>query len=153
MATSTITSRPAEWLNRYGPPELLSLTTTLLVSWAVLALTGNVVLAAVAATWADGLAYYGVIVGRTLSAAGCRSPLAILAAARNLVLEFGPAEIFDSLLIRPAALSLGLTLIPWPAAGALAGKFAADVLFYLPTITSYELLRRRERVGGKENGR
>lgn len=143
MAATTITSRPAAWLARYGPSELLSLAATLLSTWATLALTGSVVLAAVIATWVEFMAYYGVIVGRALFCAGVRSPLAVLAIARDLALEFGPAEILDSLLIRPAALSLGLSLIPWPAAGAIAGKLAADLLFYLPTIISYELLRRR----------
>lgn len=62
--------------------------------------------------------------------------------ARDLVLEFGPAELADSLVVRPVALTAGLAWIGPPALGALVGKLTADFLFYLPTITSYELLRR-----------
>ncbi len=35
-----------------------------------------------------------------------------------------------------------LTIVPIPVFGALLGKLAADIVFYLPTILSYELLSR-----------
>jgi hypothetical protein len=39
----------------------------------------------------------------------------------------------------------GLVLSPNTAIGVVAGKLAADLIFYLPTIASYELLRRHRR--------
>ncbi len=36
----------------------------------------------------------------------------------------------DTLLIRPAALMLGVWLLPDPIWGLLAGKIAADIVFY-----------------------
>jgi pilus assembly protein TadC len=62
---------------------------------------------------------------------------------RDLVLEFGPAEALDSLLLRPALMYAGILLAPNLALGVVAGKIAADICFYLPTILSYEWLRRR----------
>lgn len=135
--------RPIAWLCRYGPAELLSMAATVCASWLALALSDSVLVAAVAGTWAENLAYYGVIVGRELWVGGRPSVRAALRSLRDLLLEFGPAELLDSLLVRPAALAAGLALAPWPALGALAGKLVADVVFYLPTILSYELLRRR----------
>ena len=78
------------------------------------------------------------------------SVLLVLVIVRDLLLEFGPAELLDSLLIRPAALATGLALVTPPALGALAGKLVADLLFYLPTIASYELIRRHRRPASEE---
>ena len=47
-----------------------------------------------------------------------------------LVAEFGVAELLDTLLIRPAALMLGVWLLPDPLWGLLAGKIVADIIFY-----------------------
>jgi hypothetical protein len=106
-------------------------------------LSHNQALAAVVGTWAEFLAYYGVIVAGDLRAQQQRSPGTVLATLRNIVLEFGLAELLDSTLIRPAALYAGMTLVPSLPLGIVAGKLVADLIFYLPTITSYELLRRQ----------
>jgi hypothetical protein len=66
----------------------------------------------------------------------------VLIEVRNLAIEFGPAELLDSLLMRPIALTIGLTVMDSPILGALLGKLAADIVFYVPTIVSYELLNR-----------
>jgi hypothetical protein len=50
--------------------------------------------------------------------------------AALLVAEFGAAELLDTFLVRPAALVLGVWLIPDPLLGMLAGKVAADIVFY-----------------------
>ena len=63
----------------------------------------------------------------------------------NLALEFGPAETLDSVLLRPALMYAGLTMVPSPALGIIVGKLAADLVFYVPTIVCYELLRHRAR--------
>ncbi|MCI0688045.1 MAG: hypothetical protein L0Y54_12520 [Sporichthyaceae bacterium] len=41
---------------------------------------------------------------------------------RGLVLEFGPAEVLDTVLIRPAAMYLGPILVGSPPAGVVTGK-------------------------------
>jgi hypothetical protein len=55
----------------------------------------------------------------------------------NLLVELGPAELLDSAVIRPLAMAggTGLLGLPW---GILAGKLAADVLFYAVAILAYE---------------
>jgi hypothetical protein len=67
----------------------------------------------------------------------------VVAAARTshkLLLEFGPAELFDSLLIRPLAMGVATRWLG-RGAGVVVGKIAADVTFYLPVIASYEWQR------------
>lgn len=153
MAALPTNDRLATWLRRYGPAELLSVVVTLGSSWLALSLSDSILVAAVAGTWAEFLAYYGVMTARELRARGPSSPRNALRCARDLLLEFGPAELLDSALIRPAALAAGLAAAPSPALGALAGKLVADVAFYLATIVCYELICLRRRAAGEEGAR
>jgi hypothetical protein len=138
-------SRARVWAARYGPAEALSIAFTVVGALVVLGWTGSAVAAGVAGTWADNLGYYGWILARDLR--GHRSTASLARTARNLVLEFGPGELLDSFLVRPIALSAALAWLGPPLFAAVVGKLAADVLFYLPTLASHELLRK---VGARE---
>ena len=70
-----------------------------------------------------------------------RRRIAVIVAAA--VVEFGPAEIIDTALIRPAAMFLGSLATGNVIIGVLIGKVAADIVFYGLAITSYEVLVRR----------
>lgn len=59
-----------------------------------------------------------------------------------MLLEFGPAESMDSFLVRPAAMYFFPKLLGNIALGLLAGKLAADILYYIPTIMGYELRKK-----------
>ena len=64
------------------------------------------------------------VVWVTGASEGIGRAIALLAA------EFGAAELLDTFLVRPAALMLGVWLVPDPLWGMLAGKVAADIVFY-----------------------
>jgi hypothetical protein len=149
MATPKI-NRPIIWLRRYVPSEALGVAALLFGALTTLAVTGNVLLAALAGGCLETLAYYGVLIVRALWGSERITLRLVLTTLRNLVLEFGPAELLDSLLVRPAALAGGLAFAPNPVLGALAGKLAADLVFYLPTILSFEALRRANWLAEKE---
>lgn len=134
--TLPATNRPLTWLRRYLPAELVCTVTALLGAWAATALTGS---AAVAGTWGENVGFYGMLLGCELSRRSLRALPTIL---RDLALEFGPATALDSLLLRPALMYAGMALPPHLAIGFIVGKLAADLIFYVPTIVSYELLRR-----------
>jgi hypothetical protein len=142
--------RIKRWLRRYGPAEVTGIVTALLGSYAVHALTGSEIAAAFGGALGETLGFYGVIVGReirtdrqTARAAGVQyGPRAWLRTAANLMIEFGPAEILDSGLIRPAAMGFGTRLLG-RALGVPLGKLAADVTFYVPVILIYEWRRLR----------
>jgi hypothetical protein len=115
------------------------------------AASNNEVAVAYAAVVGENLGFYGVMTFRELAATrrsrtvkgqsfSWRDGLRI---AFGLVIEFGPAEILDSTLIRPAAMGIGVHVLGdgW---GIIAGKLAADVLFYIPAILVFEWRQRRQ---------
>jgi hypothetical protein len=136
--------KAAEWLRRYLPAEVLATLCALL--GGVLAGAGGPALAALGGTWGENVGYYGTMLTRELRARRARkgrlTPAAVLRTIRNLVLEFGGAELLDSLLIRPAAMFAAIRLSGNLALGIALGKFAADLTFYLPAILAYELRQR-----------
>src|SRR5687767_11080577 len=103
-------SRLREWLRRYLPAELLSAVATLVAASLVLQATHSGLRAALAATWAGNVAYFGYLLAQdVLLARRARhrrgQPYTWRTLGRNLralAVEFGPAELLDSFLIRPA---------------------------------------------------
>ena len=134
------TNRPLVWLRRYLPAELVCTVTGLLGAWAAAVLTGSPAAIAVAVTWGENVGFYGMMLGREIAQRGKRSLSPII---YDLILEFGLAEALDCLLLRPALIYAGQMLGPNTAIGVVAGKLVADLIFYVPAIVSYELLRRR----------
>ena len=139
-----------EWLKRYLPAEILSIIVTLACAWAADALTHNGVTTAFAGTLGGNIAYFGYILVSDIliSIHKCKAAAQkygwknLLLNIKALALEFGVAEIFDSLLIRPA---LMYYLPIWTgdlSLGIIMAKLLADVTFYIPAIISYELAKK-----------
>lgn len=134
--------RPAltTWRRRYGIAEALGTLALVLAALAVRDLAGSLVLAAVAGSLAEAGWFYGVLLLRDwrrerahARQGGC-APRPLRELAHDLLLEFGAAERVDGFLLRPCCLWLGLRLAGgWP--GLLAGKLAADLLFYGPLLS------------------
>ncbi|MET0724843.1 MAG: hypothetical protein ABWY36_00735 [Leifsonia sp.] len=142
------------WIRRYLAPEIVGTVSALLGAWTAYGATGSIAAAAICGTAAETIGYYAVVVvrcvrGHAASAdvRGLPSPwrraLVIVGrSVRSVVAEFGPAELVDTLLVRPFLLwVVPLALGPTPAAW-LIGKLAADVVFYTVAITSFEVGRR-----------
>lgn len=127
-----------DWTRRYLPAEIVSTACAILAAWTACQMTGQTLLAALAYTAGGSVSFYAVILACALWGRGVGE---LPGAARDLVLEFGPAEALDTLLLRPALLVAGVSLVSNPALGMLVGKLAADLCFYVPAIVSYELLR------------
>jgi hypothetical protein len=141
-------SRAGDWLRRYGLAEVVGVCTALLAAWLADAVGAPLIVVAYAATAGENVGFYGTIVGRQVA---LDRRLAALEGerystphrwrtARELLLEFGPAELLDSFVIRPLAMGIGVRLLGRDA-GVIVGKLAADVTFYLPVILTYELRR------------
>jgi len=60
----------------------------------------------------------------------------------HVLLEFGLAEILDSLVLRPFFMYLLPLLVKNLTLGILLGKIAGDITFYLLVILSYEMQKR-----------
>jgi hypothetical protein len=124
------------WLCRYGPAELLALVGAFAGYAVGDALWSTVAATAFAAAVGDNLAYYGQLLVREARSRG------VVCAARALIVDFGPAEVLDAPLDRPACLAIGVGALG-PVLGVLAAKLAADVVFYVPVIVTHEAARRR----------
>jgi hypothetical protein len=146
------------WLGRYGPSEVLGSVAAVGTAVGLQQATGSTIVAAYGGAIAENITFYGIMFlresVREAHQAGAKgrafSSADLLSVARNLVLEFGAAELLDSLLVRPLLLGLGLRFIGG-AVGGLIGKLAADAVFYGPVLAAYEwrLARhRRWRQGG-----
>ncbi|HEV3376676.1 MAG TPA: hypothetical protein VG126_05295 [Thermoleophilaceae bacterium] len=139
---------PARWLRRYGRAELLALAGSL-AGYAVLQVaTGSHAAAAYGAALGDGVAYYGFLLARDIAGqvAGARRASERLRAVgrslRAMTCEFGPAELLDSTVVRPACTAIATAWLG-TAAGVVVAKVVADVVFYVPVICTYELRRHR----------
>jgi hypothetical protein len=143
-------SRVGTWTKRYGPSEVAGIAMALGGSWLLQQASGNAIAAAYGASLGEALGFYGSLVTREMIQeayfAGSRratyGALEMIRTWRGLFLEFGPAELLDTGLIRPLTMVLCTGLLGW-GLGILTGKVLADVAFYLPVISVYERRRRR----------
>jgi hypothetical protein len=129
-------ARISEWFHRYAVAEVAGLVCAL-VAGIVAGRTAGAGAAAIAATLAEGVGFYGVILLRDVRRHGANWRV-----ARGLVVEFGFAEVADTLLVRPLAIYGAAMLAGDTVAGVLIGKVAADVVFYAAAIAGYELRKR-----------
>lgn len=138
------------WLRRYLPAEMVCTPAALLGAWLAATFTSNGAAIALAATWCEIIVFYAVMLVRDLRSVSASHLTAriVLVTVRNTCVEFGPAEILDSLLVRPIALQLSMAVIPHLALSIMIGKLFADVLFYVPTIAAYELRMRHAKSRG-----
>jgi hypothetical protein len=137
-----------EWVRRYLPGEIAGTVAELGGAAAAFLLTGSYAAAAIAGTVGAVGGYYAVVYtnavrwawrGQRQSNRARRVIWANVLAWRSVVMEFGPAELVDSLLVRPAAYYLGPALFGSAVTGWIAAKVFSDLVFYTFTIFSYEL--------------
>lgn len=151
MDQSNRQEKRREWLKRYIPAELLGTLTALLGAWPVYAHTHSYVGAAASGWVGEGIGFYGYFITTELifnaRRYGKYAPMrrisrAVSAASANLLVEFLPAELLDNFIIRPFAMYEAPHFIhPYPV-GFLAGKFSADIIFYLLAVMGYESRKR-----------
>lgn len=131
------------WLKRYLVAEIFAILGALIGGILINIIFHNNILTALSATWGENIGYYGIIVIRDLHRLKLKhSKITVIIFGkliRNLLLEFGPAEYFDSFIFRPFTMYIFPLILNNLYLGLIIGKFAADVTFYIPTIISYEL--------------
>ena len=136
-----------EWLRRYLPCEIAGTVGELGGAAIAYALTRSYAVSALVATVGASVGYYAaayVAAVRTayraypMRARMSRALTANGLALRSVAVEFGPAEVIDSLIIRPLAYYYGPILFGGTVAGWIFGKLVADVGFYVLAIFSYE---------------
>lgn len=142
-----------EWLKRYGLAEIISLILTLLSSLITFHFTQNKITTALVGTWIGNIGYFGTILiediflaRKQLRAIGKNYTIETFGKnARALFVEFGIAEVFDTLFIRPAMMYYIPIWVGDLGLGIVIAKFMADITFYIPAILSYELSKKKLR--------
>jgi hypothetical protein len=135
------------WVRRYGPAEAACLVTMLAASVVAARLTTSPPLLAASAIAGSTVGFYGVLVvtvgreqRRVIKAEQPR--YAARVASRTVLLltaEFGAAELLDTFVWRPLLMVSAVVLLDAPVWGLLAGKVAADVLFYAVSALGYRV--------------
>jgi hypothetical protein len=130
------------WIVRYLPAEIVGTAAMVLAGLAVTIWTDAPALIAIAALLGEIVGFYIVLAITIYAEQAAIAPNWRRAVGRTfllLVAEFGAAELLDTLLIRPAALMIGVWLLPDPMWGLLAGKVFADVIFYAVAAGAFTL--------------
>lgn len=139
-----------EWLKRYVPAQILSVVASVLLSVLFFLITDNRILLAYILTLVQTIIFYTYILIADILARYRRYAkegkkytwLTFLKDVRNLIIEFGPSEILDIFIVRPAALYLGPLLLGNFAIGIIVGTLVADVIYYIPAILMYEMRKK-----------
>ncbi len=109
--------------------------------------TGSLAAAAITATIGASAGYYAAAYFNALrwsypDHAHRRWPsrllLSNLLALRSVAVEFGPAELIDSIAVRPVAFYVGPLIFDSTVVGWIFGKLISDLAFYVCAIASYE---------------
>lgn len=134
------------WIKRYLPPELAGTATMLIGGIAVAAASAPAVVIGIVGTAAENVGFYSVAAITVWREQRQNFPDdGMLRRARRVVvllaLEFGPAELLDTFLIRPLALTLFVHLLP-TAWGLVVGKLIADVVFYVLAATAFRVTEK-----------
>jgi hypothetical protein len=136
------------WICRYLPAEIAGTAAMVVAGLAVTFVTDSPVFIALAALVGEGMGFYAVLAVTVYAEqrAVVQGPQSRRrTAARTLLLliaEFGPAELLDTLLVRPAALIAGVWLLSDPVWGMLAGKLVADLIFYVVAAGAFTVTER-----------
>ena len=151
-------------MRRYLPLEIAGWAGELGSAAATYWLTGSFAAAVVVGTIGASVGYYATAyvngVRWSYRAQQRRSwPMRVLVAnalsLRSIVVKFGPAEVIDSIIIRPVALYAGPHILGNVAVGWVVGSLVADIAFYVMAIFSYErftgLLVRPQRKQAKDD--
>src|SRR4051812_30572528 len=148
--------KAAKWLKRFLPAEIVGTISAIASTYVAMQLTDNRVTIAFTASIAETIGFYLTIIttdtlvvrkklkaeSRTLTV---KQSLVIL---KDIIVDFGPAELVDSFVTRPLFMYLfPLWLANYPM-GVIAGKIASDLAFYIPVIIVTEIrthiARRKE---------
>ena len=142
-----------KWIKRYVPAEIVSVALTLLSVLLTYKYSDSRITTALVGTWAGNIGYFGYIITADIIAANRQlkeenrkySFSVFKRIVTALIIEFGIAEVIDSLIVRPFLMyqiPLWLGSLVW---GSVIAKLIADITFYIPAIIGYEFSRKNIR--------
>jgi len=144
------------------PAEIAGTLVAVVVATLIWHSSKNRVLAAYIGSMSETFGFYTAIIikdvcmmRKELKAEGkLFTPKAYLVICRNLLVDFGPSELLDSLAIRPFLMYFFPQIIGNYEVGVLIGKVLSDIFFFIPVAISYELRQKvKERRKADERAR
>ncbi len=122
------------WIKRYLPAEVAGSATLFLAGLTMSATTDSPAAIAYAAAIGEIVGFY-LVLGATVfreqrGHGSVRRPRAVGRTLMLLAAEFGAAELLDTLLVRPAAMTLAVWALDSAVWGLVVGKIVADLAFY-----------------------
>jgi hypothetical protein len=140
------TKKINKWCKRYLFPELVAIPTAVASGVIVEHFSGDKVLTAYASTIGENVGYYGFIFFRDVKTDILKSQIVnkrygivnFFTNITGLIVEFGPAEVFDTLFVRPSLIFLFQEMISGLPLAIIFGKFSADIIFMIVVVVSYE---------------
>jgi hypothetical protein len=145
--TRTTRQKLMEWVRRYLPCEIAGTIGELGGAAVAYFLTGSMAAAAITATIGASAGYYATAYISAVRwsyreqvdrGVAMRIAVANLFAVRSMAIEFGPAEVIDTIAVRPVAYYVGPMLFDNVVAGWVFAKLFSDIGFYTITVFSYE---------------
>jgi hypothetical protein len=154
----TTRNKLREWVRRYLPCEIAGTVGELGGAAVAYLATGSLAAAAITATIGASAGYYAAAYASALRWSyrdrrqlrwPARALVSNLIAVRSVAVEFGPAELIDSVAVRPFAFYAGPLIFHNTIVGWIVGKLVSDLAFYVCAIFAYEqftelLVRPRE---------
>ncbi|HSX34720.1 MAG TPA: hypothetical protein VLF62_03710 [Candidatus Saccharimonadales bacterium] len=146
------TRKLREWLIHYLPAEITGTITAFAAFFITKNATDSLAAAAIVGSVGETIGYYAAALGgevfrqwrsHHMHARFKRIWLTSVRSLGNLIVEFGPAEIVDSLVVRPGLfylLPLWFSGHLWLA--LLAAKLLSDLAFYTFAIAGYEIRKK-----------
>ena len=139
-----------DWLKRYLLADIICTIFSMFTAWAIMESSGDRVLAAFIGSAVASVGFYGIIafsdVRKSMKIHSSENRKykikSFLVDFRNLIIEFGPAEILDVLAVRPFFMYLIPKVTGEFLLGTFIGKMIADVIFFVPAILMYELRKK-----------
>lgn len=136
------------WVKRFLPAELIGTLFAIASAFIVSVFISNRVTIAFAASIAETVGFYVTIMitdallirkqlkhqHRSLTISAL-----LVITLKNIVLDFGLAELADSFVIRPLFMYLFPLWLKDYTTGIVAGKIASDLVFYIPVIVAGEI--------------
>lgn len=143
--------RIAQLAQRYLPGEVIGTLTALAAATLARHFGHSPLVIAIAAAWGENIGFYSYNLlaqaarhGKTHEAlyGHHRYLLLLWQSSRDVALEFGSAELFDSLLLRPFFMYQAPLLLGHFATGIILGKLAADIAFYAVAFCAFQVHTR-----------
>jgi len=139
-----------EWIKRYLLADVLSTVLSLGTAWLIMEQSGDRVLAAFVGSAVASVVFYFTVAFSDVRKSIKQYKIdnerykikSFLIDFRNLIIEFGPAELLDVLAVRPFFMYLIPKLTGDFLLGTFIGKMIADVIFFIPVIIMFELRKK-----------